>query len=267
MRRIALVGSNLHYIRKNRFSPRLRKYAWIFILLVALGGLWHPRLGLLVIPVMLALGILGFLNGKYWCGNLCPHGSLFDYVIMPVSRNKKIPGFLRSKAMVFFAFFWFMFMLGQRLIRVSATFGAASFLDSLGFIFVMNYLVVTVSGSALAFYVRPRAWCSFCPMGTFQVLMYKLGKLLRLNRVTDKKVTVSATEACRKCGKCSLVCPMQLEPYRGFGDNNRFDNEMCIRCATCAVNCPAGILSFDNERRQSGTGALRAASKNSGGIY
>jgi NAD(P)H-flavin reductase/NAD-dependent dihydropyrimidine dehydrogenase PreA subunit len=235
-----------YYIKTNRIFTPLRKYAWLFIFLVAFGGLWFPKLGLLIIPVMLTLGILGFFKGKYWCGNLCPHGSLFDYIILPVSRNKNIPAFLKSRPMIIIAFAWFMYMLTQRLVKVFAIYGTASFLDRLGFVFVMNYLMVTIAGSLLAFFVSPRTWCSFCPMGTFEVLMYKLGKLLRLNQQTDRRVSVAAIDKCHKCATCARVCPMHLEPYLEFSSKSQFESEACIRCATCIECCPAGILSFSN---------------------
>lgn len=237
---------NSFYINTNRIFSTIRKYAWLFIFLVAFGGLWYPKLGLLMIPLMLGLGLLGFFKGKYWCGNLCPHGSLFDQFIMPISRNKKIPSFFKSKIMIVLAFSWFMFILTQRLIKVFALFGAAPFLDRLGFIFVMNYLMVTILGTIFALSVSSRTWCSFCPMGTFQVLSYKLGKLMGLNKKIDKKVTVCSIEKCHTCGKCARVCPMQLTPHLEFSENNQFENEMCIRCATCVENCPAGILTLAN---------------------
>ncbi|MBS4022068.1 MAG: 4Fe-4S binding protein [Dethiobacter sp.] len=237
---------NSYHIKTNRIFTPVRKYAWLFIFLVALGGLWHPKLGLLIIPVMLTLGILGFFKGKYWCGNLCPHGSFFDYIIQPLSMNKKIPAPLKSRTMIIIAFSWFMYMLTRRLIRVFAIYGTTSFLDRLGYIFVINYLMVTILGTLLAFLISPRAWCSFCPMGTFEVLSYKLGKLLGLNRHTDKKVSVTAVEKCHKCATCARVCPMHLEPFLHFSGSNQFDSEACIRCSTCIECCPAGILSTSN---------------------
>lgn len=235
------------YIKANRVFTPIRKYSWLFVPLVAFGGLWYPKLGLLIIPLMATLAIMGFLRGKYWCGNLCPHGSLFDYIIFPVSMNRRIPSFLKSRITMALVFTWFMYMIISRLIKVFYIFGTATFLDKLGYIFVFNYLVVTIVGSLLAFFVSPRAWCSFCPMGTLEILSYKVGKLLGANRKTDLKITASRTEKCHSCGKCSRVCPMQLTPYLEFSDRNQFNNEACIRCSTCVSNCPAGILSLSSE--------------------
>jgi len=235
------------YIKTNRIFTPVRKYAWLFIPLVAFGGLWYPKLGLLMIPVMLALAVLGFLKGKYWCGNFCPHGSLFDFIVLPVSFNRKIPSFLKSKITMALAFSWFMYMLFARLVKVFSTFGTASFLEKLGFVFVMNYLVVTLVGTTAAVTISPRAWCSFCPMGTFQILSHKLGTLLGVNKKYDQKISAKRKELCHKCGKCSRVCPMQLTPYLEFSDKNQYDSEACIRCSTCVQNCPARILALVNE--------------------
>lgn len=236
------------YIKANRIFTPIRKYGWIFTLLVAVGGLWFPKLGLLVIPVMISLTSMAFVKGRFWCGNFCPHGSLFDSLLYPLSRNKKIPKFFKSKILGYVFFALFSYKLISKFIKVSAIIGTASFWDKLGFIFVSSYLMVTIVGGSLSIIFSSRTWCNFCPMGVLQTLSYKLGKFLRINKLTDKKVTASRTEMCHTCGKCTRVCPMQLTPYQEFSDKNQYDSEKCIRCSTCIENCPAGILLLDNEK-------------------
>lgn len=235
------------YIKTNRVFTPVRKYGWIFTFLVAFGGLWFPKLGLLVIPVIIALISISFFKGRYWCGNLCAHGSMFDSLLLPLSRNKKIPGFLKSRITAWAFFLWFSFNMGRRVLAVSAIWGTASFLDKLGFIFVTSYLMVTVVGGTLSILINSRTWCSFCPMGIMQTLSYRLGKLLHVSRKTDVKVTISDKDKCIKCAKCSRVCPMQLTPHLEFSDKNQFDNEACIKCSTCVANCPVGLLSIKKE--------------------
>lgn len=237
-----------YYIKTNRSFTKLRKYSWIFTLMVAIGGLWEPKLGLLVFLVMASLLVTAFFNGRYWCGNVCPHGSLFDNLILPVSRNKSIPAFLKSKWFILGFFVFFMFNFSRKILKAFTFWGTYDFLDKLGFVMVGTYLVVLIVGGLLALFAAPRTWCQFCPMGSMQKASHALGKLLGVAKKTEKKITVSSQDKCHKCGKCSRVCPVQLAPYQEFSGNNQFDNINCIKCATCVNNCPAGILSLENEK-------------------
>ncbi len=233
------------YIKANRIFNPVRKYSWLFTLLVGLVGLWYPRLGLLVIPVMVTLTTLALFKGRYWCGNVCSHGSLFDVILMPFSRNGQIPRLLRSRVVAWLFFAFFGWNIGSKVFRVAGLWGTMEFWDRLGFIFVSSYLMVMIVGGLLAVAISPRTWCNFCPMGTLQVLSYRLGKALQLNRATDEKITVVNQDMCHTCGKCSRVCPLQLSPYTAFSDTNQFEADVCIRCSTCVFHCPAGILSLN----------------------
>jgi len=235
------------YIKTNRTFTVIRKYGWLFTLLVAIGGLWEPKLGLLVILIMTGLIVTSFFTGRYWCGNFCPHGSLFDRLLLPISKNIKIPKFLKSKPMMIGFFGFFMFNFSRKIIKISKLWGSYAFLDKLGLIFANTYLMVLIIGGLLAIFTNPRTWCQFCPMGSLQKLSYTLGKTFDIPKKTEKKVTISDKSKCYNCGKCSKVCPFQLTPHLEWSDKNQFDNINCIKCSTCIENCPAKILSLKTE--------------------
>lgn len=243
MRWLIIVKENF-YIKTNRIFTVFKKYSWLFIPLVALVGLWYHKLGLLMMPVMLALPVMGFLKGKYWCGTICPHGSFFDGIILPISKNKEIPAWAKSKITLTIAFSWFMYIFYNRVSAAFNFWGDISFWDKLGFVFVLNYLAVTIIGTLLAIGISARTWCRFCPMGTFQLITYKIGKALKLNLKTDQMVTISEKEACVTCKKCERVCPVQLVPYEELKEKFHLENESCIRCSTCIINCPLNILDM-----------------------
>ena len=208
-------------IKTQRAFSRVREFAWIFTLLVAFGGLWVPKLGLLVLGVIVSLTAISLTRGRFWCGNYCAHGSLFDQLLLPFSRNIKIPTFLRSKYTQLVVFLWFMYNLGTKLVRVFSLWATLPFWDRLGFVFVGSYLMVTIVGGLLGLIIAPRTWCHVCPMGMMQTLSYRLGRALRLTATRDRKVTISNPDKCINCAKCARVCPMQLSPYTEFSPTDR----------------------------------------------
>lgn len=246
----------MYNIKTNRTFTVLRQYAFLFTLTVAIGGLFYPKLGLAVIPVMIGLLLFSFFKGRYWCGNICAHGSLFDFVLLPLSRNAKIPKFFKSPFFVAPFFIFFFYRFAGKFIKVFSTYGSDAFWEKMGLIFVMSYVMVTIAGGVLGLIISPRTWCQFCPMGVMQKLSYSLGKFLGVTKITDEKVSISKQEMCHKCGKCARVCPMQLTPYTNFSENNQLDDLNCLRCSTCVQNCPAGILTLATEQTSDLIGGL-----------
>lgn len=236
------------FIKANRIFTPLRKYAFFYTLIVAFIGLWYPVIGVSVLLVILGLLTVSFFKGRYWCGNFCAHGSLFDSALFRFSRNIRIPKIFRSKYIAYAFFIYFSYNIGSALIRVFDLWGTPMFYDRLGYIFVRSYLMVTIVGGAFALLAAPRTWCNVCPMGVMQKGSYQLGKWLGVASKTDKKITITSTDMCHSCGKCYRVCPMQLKPYLNFNEDNQFDDVNCIRCNTCVEHCPAGVLSLSSKK-------------------
>lgn len=234
-------------IKAKRTFTVVRKYSFIFTLVVALAGQFEPKLGLLVIPIMIGLLIASFFKGRYWCGNICSHGSYYDSLLLPFSRNSKIPKFMQWTALSLIVLAWFGFRMGSGLMHAAESYGTANFWDKTGVVFVNAYMMVVIVGTTLSLLFSPRMWCNVCPMGLMQKMSHYAGKKAKVTRSTEEKVTISDENQCHKCAKCARVCPMQLTPYNSFNDKNQLDSNNCIKCSTCVGNCPAGILTFSNE--------------------
>lgn len=220
-----------------------KRYVWILVPVIGLGGLVYPLLGFAVLAIMVTLMILGMLRGKYWCGNLCPHGSLFDVVLARYLPLKKIPTLFLSPVLKWSFFVFFMVMFASRVSGAWQFSGESHFTERLGGVFVQQYLMLpTIGAILLAVIFAPRTWCKVCPMGTMQIIMYRLGTWLGLNKNTDVKLELQNPEGCRECGACAKSCPMQLTPYldvqlQGF-------EEECVKCSSCVDTCPFDLLSM-----------------------
>ncbi len=234
-----------NFIKTNRSFSFIRKYGFLFTFLVAFGGLFQPKLGLLVVFIMLGLIFTSLFHNKFWCGNICPHGSYFDNIILPLSRNREIPKIFKSKFLQVGFFAFFAFNLSRKIFKISSFWGSYSFLDKLGTIFSTTYLMVLIVGGLLGVIFTPRTWCKICPMGTMETISYKFGKLFKLNHLFEKKVTISDINQCKECGLCHKVCPVQINVFKEFDQNKQLANPDCIKCKTCIVNCPMKILSME----------------------
>ncbi len=239
-------SAKAQYTRKTTrsFSP-MRRLGWLVTFLIGVGGQFMPRLGLLVPVLMVGMLAMSLFAGKYWCGNLCPHGSYFDNMVQRISPEKKIPGYFRSRWLISSVLLFFMYNMGRRFLTIYSTLSPDLALDRIGFVFANTYLMVILAGTLLGILFSSRTWCRICPMGTMQAGLYRLGQSLGLNRSQDRRVTLTKPDQCRSCGLCSQVCPLQLSPHAAFDADGTFHHADCIRCQTCVQSCPLQILHME----------------------
>ena len=200
---------------------KITPYLGIIVLIVSIGGIFYPKLGYFLLLVFAGLMIIAPFRGRWFCGNLCPRGSFADFWLAPVSRKVKIPPAFRSmwiRAPIFVA------LMGFMVFRILQTQGIV---DKVGMVFVTMCILTTSVSILFGVAIAPRAWCSFCPMGTLQRAVGGCKYQLKVNR-----------ELCIDCGKCQKVCPMQLPV------NEILEKPDCIKCARCVEACPKKALSF-----------------------
>ena len=78
---------------------------------------------------------------------------------------------MKSKVFVTLFFLFFVGNLGRKVFDVTEFWGTYNFLDKLGLVFVMTYLVVMVAGGIMALTVNSRTWCQFCLLGTTEAIL------------------------------------------------------------------------------------------------
>lgn len=229
-------------------SSNYRKILWAIVLIVSIGGIKYPLLGLPMFPMFIVILAMGLMKGRYWCGNYCPRGSFWDYPVRKFSLYRRLPSFFRSmwfRGAIMLFFVWSMTM---GFMKLAGNWNDWGLWQQMGMVGVGLCMKTTILGLVLGLFVNPRSWCTFCPMGTMQKMLYKTGQKLQLNKNTDVKVSVRHENLCHKCGKCERTCQMQLSPYTAF-ENHQFTHADCIKCGTCTINCPAGILSIEKQTK------------------
>ncbi|MFP4296348.1 MAG: 4Fe-4S binding protein [Spirulinaceae cyanobacterium] len=157
--------------KSKAFKGKPTQWAMIWLFpLIAIGGLFYPILGYLMLGMMVFLISISYFKGRFWCGNLCPRGSFLDIIMAKFTLNRPWPRFFNRKWFRWFVFGIFMSIFISRMVAAWGDWMAV------GGIFVSMCIVTSLIAIPLAIITRPRAWCAVCPMGTLQENLGKMGR-------------------------------------------------------------------------------------------
>ena len=197
-------------------------------------GWFFPVIGLVALICMLAPVLMAIKKGRFWCGNYCPRGNMFDRLLSKYSPHKPIPNFVRTSGFRIFMVVFIFMVFGVQLYFAWGDWNAV------GKVFWNIVAVTTLVGVILAFVFAPRSWCSFCPMGTLSAWATP-----KKGNFSDGFKRVKVENSCQmKCKSCARVCPMQLTPYDSRGDEAGYLNPDCIKCGKCILACPTKIMKL-----------------------
>ncbi len=201
-------------------------------------GYFYPFIGFVALICMLGPVLTSIWKGRYWCGNVCPRGNMYDRLLSRYSPHRPIPSFVRTFGFRLFAVFFILTVFG-----VQFYLGWGDW-NAMGKVFWNIILLTTIVGIVLSFVYAPRTWCSFCPMGT--ISSWVAPRRIPFSK-SYKSIHVSS-DCQMKCKSCARVCPMQLTPYDCRGQELGYLNPDCIKCGKCVMACPTKIMSMRMER-------------------
>ncbi len=198
-------------------------------LLIA-GGLGNLPVTLLIIMVSTVLA------GPFFCGWVCPFGTLQDLVSKLTYKIKKrqMPKGLQKVL----AISRYALLCVTTVLTVDFVFTLMQYDARINFLSVLSGKVLTIGAYAVlgaylliaVFFERP--FCSYmCPQGA----QYGLMSSLRPFRI------IRNADSCVNCGKCDKVCPMHIDITGG----KNVTSLQCINCMSCVAACPKkGALKF-----------------------
>lgn len=199
--------------------------------------------------LLIALFFLTAVVGNFYCGWVCPFGTLQEFIGKAGSKivKKKIrPSPALAKYLKYSKY------LIYSIIVLNGFFGfAGSFSDTASFNGNFSFLSITamltssdvltaVSSLAIVYLLLylvaalfvDRIFCNyFCP----DSIKYNLTSFLRLVSVKRDE------EKCVNCKKCENNCPMQIE----ISNAVKIRSANCINCMQCISACPVeGALQY-----------------------
>lgn len=208
-----------------------KKYSFLLLIAFIVFGLFDLRIAISAVICMAAPIIVSIFKGRYWCGNLCPRGSFYDHIIIKISRNRKVPKFLKSKLFrtIMVIFIITMFTLGM-----IKNWGN---LYGMGMVFYRIIVITTIVGIVLAMIYNQRTWCHFCPMGTIASVISKIRK---------PKNVLQVENHCVSCKLCEKKCSLGIVPYEYKG--SILSHPDCIQCGKCVTVCPKNAIGYKSNQ-------------------
>jgi ferredoxin-type protein NapH len=156
---------------------------------------------------------------RIFCGRICPYGILQD-LLHKIPFPKKIRSFNCDKLLRYLKYVVLIVLVAGNLLgyfetRMDKT-RTLNAPMAIGLVVIVLLCIVT-----------SRPFCKYlCPMGAVLGLF---------NLLPFGKYKVN--NSCTKCGACSRVCKMDIEPYK---TPNSIE---CIRCGKCKKKCPCKAIT------------------------
>lgn len=248
--------------------------------LAALSAARWSNLWLYLLPAWILLG-LTLVSSRFFCGWICPLGSVLEIIPSLDNRRKRKLSRLRPKDLLgrtirrgdfrlrlkylFLAVLLLLFVVGTNAIWIFDPLVIAN--RAVAFVLLGNVPLLFIALVILAVVVGPRFWCQeMCPLGACLSLASMTGS--RLPARASPLSLVKDHGACTHCGACARACPFGIVEVADSEKAGRLALADCALCGECVAACPeSGALSLQvmgarvvgSGRGRGGAGALEEA--------
>ncbi len=210
----------------------------------------------LVIGAPLLLLAFSFVFGRFFCGWVCPLGTVLDLLrplffwqrrkpvhpgggLFPAGKNRPVRYALLAAVLAasLFSLKWLGVLDPLVIFNRAANTLAANFFTAAQPGIRAGFAVVSLAFTAILVLEiwQPRFWCrNLCPLGALISLAARFSLLRRFIR----------QEECTGCARCQTACPMNAISARGRAT----DPTHCTLCLECEPACPKQGISFSFAR-------------------
>lgn len=176
------------------------------------------------IALTIAIGVVSLLLGRFFCGFVCPIGSLQDFSryigkklgikSLNLPKGKNLRGEMFKYLILIILLVLSIVGLGNLISPYSPW---TAYLNLfMGFNIQIGF-VVLISVAILSLFMK-RVFCRLiCPLGAFQSLLYAIGPL-----------KINANKDCKACIHCLSDCPVDIEE-----SHDGIISPECINCLKC----------------------------------
>lgn len=211
------------------------RHAVQIIILVLLGaGLYTS----VVRPKTLWLLGVALLAGNYFCGWVCPFGTVQEICSkigsLLMKKKYRLPPAIQRYAQ----FFRYLVMLALLLLAAQGISGAMpfdayrTFMGAAGGRAVQTAALAMMGGFLLISLFCERPYCNYACTEGIRFCLASLTRLVTIKR--DPK-------NCINCKRCSQACPMNI----AVAESENVRNPQCINCFQCIAACPVpAALSY-----------------------
>ena len=198
------------------------------------------------------------LFGRAFCGWFCWFGGYLDLAEwgigdkLKVKLPRRMPLYLAAIPFValFAKIYGSLLVSWLKAVPATFTFNLADTEPWGGQQTGISILITAVLYGPVLLYVFGRhAWCRYlCPIGALLKIFGRIGigKVRLVN------------EECTGCGRCNLVCDMEVDVMSNLKAHGQVSSLDCIRCLKCTDECPQGAIAF-SMRPQRGVSLSSAA--------
>lgn len=240
-----------------RFNPKGGLVKACIVHMLSENLTWRTKLAY-ILPALLVFIIAAFLVGRWWCGWVCPLGTVGD--VLSYARKKLRLGYVdfgrnvgRALKGTSHVLFWgalgISWISGYRYFEnvrcylflpycqlcpgrlLCPLFGLSmpswrDFTNTITSVFtVLSW--ATIALFLAAFVIGRRLWCRVCPIGLV-TSWFNRGSMLVLRKNPVR---------CNRCTACIDACPMANTHVREKYDEN-VNHPDCIFCLRCVEQCP-----------------------------